>query len=199
MNTAILLSGGIDSVALAYWQKPSSAFTVDYGQLAAEAEIQAASQVCHELSIRHEIIRVDCSMTGGGVLTAQPSAEVAPTKEWWPFRNQLLITLASARMIALGMQNYELVVGSVANDVTYADGTPRFYANIDALVSSQEGGIHVRATAIEMTSVELVRASRIPMPLLAWSHSCHRTNMACGDCQGCWKHLDVFRGLGILI
>ena len=195
MNTALLLSGGIDSVALAYWLRPAAAFTVNYGQLAADAELSAASQVCRELSIRHEIIRADCSQVGGGALTTQASAEIAPTKEWWPFRNQLLITLAGARMIALGMHACELAVGSVANDATYADGTSRFYADMDALMAAQEGGIRVRAPAIELTSVELVRASRIPLSILAWSHSCHRGNMMCGNCQGCWKHLDVFRRL----
>ncbi len=199
MNTALLLSGGIDSVALAYWLRPSTAFTVSYGQLAANAEIQAASQVCRELSIRHEVVRVDCTEVGGGALTKQPSAVVAPTKEWWPFRNQLLITLVGARMIALGAHDWKLAVGSVAGDVTYVDGTAPFYANIDALMSLQEGSIRVCAPAIELTSVELIRASGIPMSLLAWSHSCHRGNMACGNCQGCWKHIEVFRNVGISV
>ena len=38
MNTALLLSGGMDSIALAYWKRPDIALTIDYGQAAADAE-----------------------------------------------------------------------------------------------------------------------------------------------------------------
>ena len=30
MSAALLLSGGMDSIALAYWRKPSIAITIDY-------------------------------------------------------------------------------------------------------------------------------------------------------------------------
>ncbi len=31
-KTAILLSGGMDSIALAYWKRPELAITINYGQ-----------------------------------------------------------------------------------------------------------------------------------------------------------------------
>ena len=34
---ALLLSGGMDSIALAFWKRPEIAITIDYGQRAAEA------------------------------------------------------------------------------------------------------------------------------------------------------------------
>lgn len=49
---AILLSGGMDSIALAYWLRPEVAITLDYGQKAAEAEIAAAARVAQLLRIR---------------------------------------------------------------------------------------------------------------------------------------------------
>ncbi|HFU2422962.1 TPA: 7-cyano-7-deazaguanine synthase, partial [Klebsiella variicola] len=36
----------MDSVCIAWWKKPEVAFTVDYGQKAANAEVQAAEQIC---------------------------------------------------------------------------------------------------------------------------------------------------------
>jgi len=36
---AILLSGGLDSIALAYWLRPQIAVTIDYGQRPARAVI----------------------------------------------------------------------------------------------------------------------------------------------------------------
>ncbi|WP_157463940.1 7-cyano-7-deazaguanine synthase [Deinococcus pimensis] len=65
MTTALLLSGGMDSVAIAFWRRPTHAFTVDYGQLAAQGEIDAAASVCGTLGITHHVLRVPgrCSPT----------------------------------------------------------------------------------------------------------------------------------------
>ena len=183
-------------MALAFWQRPAIAFTVDYGQLSTRAEVRAATQVCRELSLPHEVLRVDCGSLGLGSLSVQPAVALSPTPEWWPFRNQLLITLAGMRMIALGLE--ELFVGSVASDAQHADGTDAFYSAVDTLAALQEGHLRVRAPALALTSVELVRVSGVPLPVLAWAHSCHRADTACGRCRGCLKHLEVFRAVGLL-
>ncbi|WP_440506100.1 7-cyano-7-deazaguanine synthase [Serratia nevei] len=64
MKTALLLSGGMDSIAIAWWKRPDIALTLDYGQYAAEAEIRAASVTCKSLGIDHHIIRIDCRSLG---------------------------------------------------------------------------------------------------------------------------------------
>lgn len=60
MKTALLLSGGMDSIAIAWWKRPDIALTLDYGQQAANAEIKAATATCEALGIEHHIIRIDC-------------------------------------------------------------------------------------------------------------------------------------------
>jgi 7-cyano-7-deazaguanine synthase len=185
----ILLSGGMDSIALAYWQRPEVAFTVAYGQAAADAEIAAAGQVVSLLGMRHEIIAIDCSSLGSGHMAGTDALELAPAPEWWPFRNQLLLTLAGMRAVAIGVT--ELMVGSVASDGVHADGRPAFYDSIDGVMRMQEGAIRVTAPAIDMTTAELVRISGIPRSILAWAHSCHVGNLACGTCRGCVKHYEV--------
>jgi 7-cyano-7-deazaguanine synthase len=194
MRTAILLSGGMDSVALAYWKRPQVAITVDYGQAAAIAEIQAAAQICAELAIDHQVIRIDCSELGSGDLAKKPALEVAPVSEWWPYRNQLLVTLGAMRGLSLDVRY--LLIGSVRTDSIHADGRVEFYEKIDELVSLQEGRIRIKAPAIEMTSCELVRTSAVPQSILAWAHSCHVCNFACGFCRGCNKHFSTMKGLG---
>jgi 7-cyano-7-deazaguanine synthase len=114
--------------------------------------------------------------------------------EWWPFRNQLLVTLAGMRGVHLGVT--ELLVASVRTDGAHSDGTAAFYEQLDSLMRGQEGGIRVRAPAIGFTSVELVRRSGIPQELLAWSHSCHVASFSCGQCRGCAKHAEVMAELG---
>lgn len=186
MNNAILLSGGMDSIALAYWKRPAIAVTIDYGQLAAKKEIATSRIVADQLDIQHHVIEVDCKSLGSGDLLNQQSLQVSPSTEWWPFRNQLLVTLALMKVIKLGVT--ELMVASVSSDGFHKDGTHGFYELLTALSSYQEGGIVVKAPAIGMTTAELIKTSGIPRDLLLWAHSCHKSNVACGNCRGCLKY-----------
>ncbi|WP_327393875.1 7-cyano-7-deazaguanine synthase [Pseudomonas coronafaciens] len=55
MKSALLLSGGMDSLSVAWWKRPDLAITLNYGQLAANAEIAASRAICQhlELSLIH--------------------------------------------------------------------------------------------------------------------------------------------------
>lgn len=186
---ALLLSGGMDSISVAFWKRPEIAITIDYGQRAAEAEIAAAGQVAKEIGMQHEVITINCRAIGSGDMAGNDALAVAPVPEWWPFRNQLLLTFASARGIVLGVT--ELMTGSVSSDGTHADGRPDFYNALDRVTALQEGGIRISAPALDITTTELVRRSGVPREILAWAHSCHTGNLACGQCRGCVKHYQV--------
>ena len=190
---AVLLSGGVDSIALTFWRRPEYAITIDYGQRAAATELAVAAEVARSLGVRHEILRVDCSTLGSGDMAGTAASAHAPVPEWWPFRNQLLLTLAGMRAVAIGVD--ELMVGSVVSDGSHADGRPEFYAAMDAVMAMQEGAVRVSAPALAMTTVELVRASGAPRDLIAWAHSCHTGPLACGACRGCVKHYEVMKEL----
>jgi len=190
----LLLSGGMDSVSIAWWKRPDVAITVDYGQRPAEAEIAAAGAVCIALGIRHEVVRADCSSLGSGDMAGQPPAAIAPVPEWWPFRNQLVLTLAGIAAVKLGVTH--LMIGALATDGVHADGRPEFVEVMSKVMSLQEGGITVSAPAIGLTAVELVKTSGIPREVLAWAHSCHVANFACGQCRGCVKHYQTWEALG---
>lgn len=192
--TALLLSGGMDSVAIAAWKRPDLAFTVDYGQRAAAAEIAASRQVCLELGITHEVLKADCAGLGAGDMAGTPSLTVAPASDWWPFRNQLLITLVGMRCVAIC--ETEILIGTVAGDQVHADGCAHFFEAMNALLAVQEGALVVSAPAITMTTAELVKASKIAPGVLAWAHSCHVASTACGSCRGCVKHIETTRNLG---
>jgi 7-cyano-7-deazaguanine synthase len=198
MAGAILLSGGTDSTALAYWKRDALtlALTINYGQVCAQAEIDAATEICGEIGLPHEVLSLDCRALGGGSLAGGASLSHAPTPEWWPFRNQFLITVAAMRSVRGGVQ--EILVGTVDGDGRHADGRREFIALMDQLLHMQEGGLRLVAPAQAMTSAELVRASGVPRKTLAWTYSCHRGNIACGQCRGCFKHETVMRELGWL-
>lgn len=181
----LLLSGGLESTAIAAWRRPAATLTIDYGQKPAPGEIRAATAVAQSLELPHHVLTADCSEVGSGLLADVPAAGVAPCEEWWPFRNQLLITLAGAWGLPRGFD--VIVVGSVRTDSQHLDGTEQFFRDADQLTSTQEGGIRVLAPAIALSTEELLQESAIPASLLGWTHSCHRGPAPCGDCPGCAK------------
>lgn len=193
MSTGLLLSGGMDSIAIAFWKKPDFAFTVDYGQLSAAGEIDAARAVSESLSISHEIITVDCRALGSGDLSGKEPIASAPASDWWPFRNQLLLTLVGMRAVSLGIDT--LLFGTVKTDRIHKDGSPEFFENLDSLFSLQEGRLRILVPALDLTTLELVRLSGVPRSLLAWAHSCHTSDFACGGCLGCSKYQSVLEEL----
>lgn len=193
MKTALLLSGGMDSIAIAYWKKPEQAITIDYGQRPFEGELRASVETARLLGIPHEIIIADCKALGSGDLLGKDSLPNAPCPEWWPFRNQLLLTLAGMKAVSRGIE--ELIFGTVSSDQIHADGRRLFFEQINSLFASQEGNVRVSVPAIEMTTQELITASGIPKSILMLAHSCHKENFACGNCRGCFKYLNVLEEL----
>ena len=55
----LLLSGGLDSTALAHMLRPPLCVVVDYGQRCARAETRAATAVCRALDLRLLSVRID--------------------------------------------------------------------------------------------------------------------------------------------
>lgn len=187
----LLFSGGVDSTALAALQRPELALTIDYGQRPAAGEIRAAAHVSSLLGIEHRSITVDASAVGAGVLLDDQSSVAGSAPETWPLRNQLLATIAAA--YALQNDLDEVLLGIVRQDrKRHRDGTPEFVELADRLIAWQEGGIRVRAPGIEQSSAELIVASQLGQDVFAWTHSCHRAPIACGDCPGCWKRAEVW-------
>ena len=187
----LLLSGGVDSTALAALHRPEISLTIDYGQRPAAGEIRAAAQIASLLGIEHRSITVDASAVGAGVLLDDASSIAGSAPETWPMRNQLLVTVAAA--YALRNDLGEVLLGIAREDrYRHRDGTPEFVELADRLTAWQEGGIRVRAPGIEQTPAELVVASQLGLDVFAWTHSCHRASIACGDCPGCWKRAEVW-------
>jgi 7-cyano-7-deazaguanine synthase len=191
---AILLSGGMDSIALAAWLRPNMSITIDYGQRSAAAEIVAAEHVSSLLTISHHVVRIDCSSIGSGDLSGTAPIQGAPASDWWPFRNQLLITLAAMYGIRFGVTR--LLIGTVRSDCFHTDGTEAFVSAITKTLQLQEGQMSIAAPAVTMSSAELIRASGIDLSVLGWAHSCHVGDFACGSCRGCNKHREVMEALG---
>ena len=190
IGTLMLLSGGLDSAAVAALERPTRALFINYGQLPAEAERQAAKAVAQHLHLDLDELDIDLSATGSGLLSGRPQIQGAPTAEWFPFRNQHLVTVAAAHALARSLG--AVLLGLVSEDSDrHADGTPAFLSALNTLVRSQEGGLRVLAPHINSPSHELLARSGIPEEVVQQTHSCHVSNIACEGCPGCLRRGEV--------
>jgi len=157
--------------------------------------VGASAAVCDALSIEHHVIQVDLSALGSGDMAGNCPDVLAPASEWWPFRNQMLISLAAMKAIPISVER--LLIGSLRTDGFHADGRPEFVAAMREVLRLQEGGLTLEAPAIDLTAAELITTSGVPASILAWAHSCHVANEACGMCRGCRKHYETIEELGL--
>ncbi len=192
-QSLLLLSGGLDSLSVLYWKRPSLALTINYGQLAAKAEISAARAQCGLLRINHQVLEIDCGALGLGLMSddcpSPPTQNLSAHPEWWPYRNQLLITMAAATAIKGGLRR--ILIGTVASDKRHRDGTPAFFTRVNALLGCQEGRLSVNAPAIRLSTLGLMRRAKLPVALVGSCYSCHTSNEPCGRCPGCTKQAHV--------
>ena len=200
-DSVLLLSGGMDSTAIAFEHRPSQAIFINYGQRPASAEERSARAVCNALSIDFSALRIDLSSIAAGLLASDSQLDGSPSPEWWPFRNQLLISVAAGWAIghtsALARPgSVQILIGSVKGDGDrHADGTEGFVRSISDLIVLQEGAISVLAPFLERTTEQLIDDSRVPDSILAWTHSCHVADVPCGSCPGCFKRQRVLNSI----
>ena len=192
----LLFSGGVDSTCLALLEKPDLALTIDYGQVCSDGEKRAAIHISSYLDMPHEIVSVPFRHLGRGDLTGISSGnDFSTVPEHWPFRNQMLITVAA---MALARRNpTSLIIGTVATDKIHNDGTNSFLCSMDAVLRAQLSELRLSAPAINMTTTDLVLESGVSDEILRWTFSCHRAPIACGNCRGCMKSLELFSNLNI--
>ena len=185
-GTVLLLSGGLDSAALAALIRPSLTLFVDYGQKPRNAEARAARAVADHLDLPFMFATLPLGDFGGGLMHDDTPMPAAPSPEWWPFRNQFLATAGAA--IAVRHQLSKVALASVRGDGDrHVDGSLSFYEHLDVVMRMQEGGVRVEAPVAHLSTVELLREVDAPRSLIGWTVSCHRANEPCGDCPGCWK------------
>jgi 7-cyano-7-deazaguanine synthase len=187
----LLFSGGIESTCLAWQERPDQLLFIDYGQVSAKGEERACFAIARELDLPLDVVRSDLRGVGSGTLAGKTAAKDGPA-EFWPLRNQLLITLAAMKYFGrIG----EILIGTVRSDAHHADGRAPFRGAMQRLLRTQLD-CELRAPAAKMSSRSLIEASNIPQDLLGWTFSCHTEEWACGTCSGCRKHSEIKSDLG---
>lgn len=189
--TGLLFSGGMDSVALAHHRRPDRLILINYGQIVSSAEIKAARYFANELDLPLTELEADLRCTGAGSLAHADQEQTGHHPEWWPFRNQLLVSIGAAWGVTKGITR--LLIGTVKSDSCFADGTERFLDAMNALLATQEGAMRLEAPAIGIDTSELIRVSAMPTRYLPMCFSCNVSIRPCGTCRSCIKHTEIMR------
>ena len=189
---ALLFSGGVDSTCIAWSERPERLVFVDYGQIPAKGELRACSAIARELELPLRVLTIDLRAIGTGTMAGNGVAITGAPAEFWPFRNQMLITLAAMAFADDSID--ELLVGTVATDRQHPDGRPEFLAAAATLLCVQ-APLTLRAPASGLTTDQLMIQSGAPADLLHWTFSCHTGEWACGRCNGCQKRAEAMATL----
>ena len=149
----LLFSGGIDSTVLASWLRPERLFFVDYGQVSAPGEERAVVSIARDLGLPLDVRRVDLRVFGHGTMTG--GAALNPdAPEFWPYRNQMLITMAA--MAYADRAPLSIVIGTVLGDDVHPDGSAAFREAM-AVVLATQGNTTLEAPGAAATTEQTDR------------------------------------------
>lgn len=188
-NVTVLLSGGIDSsvmLALLLEQKISCfPLFINYGQVTAKRELEAASEICDNYNLKLE--QVDISNVSKFTLN-QLTNPALSNNPYYPNRNLLLIVIGSIRAYE---EKHNGVAIGIINTISFPDCTNEFlnYAN-----KSISGGLGREIALIapfsNLSKHEVVKIGKQLKVPLEKTFSCIASNIACGYCGSC-KDRDV--------
>jgi 7-cyano-7-deazaguanine synthase len=215
MSKAIaLLSGGLDSVTLAY-QLAAQGHTLhllsfDYGQRHKQ-ELGYAAKCAGALSAQHDIIDLSSltPLLAGSALTddiAIPEGHyAAPNMRLTvvPNRNAIMLVIAYAAAVAEGASL--VATGVHAGDhPIYPDCRPEFIEAFDRMERfATDGyaadGLHLYAPFVHMSKAEIVALGAALFVPYADTWSCYKGGDAhCGVCGTCVERREAFKLAGVV-
>jgi 7-cyano-7-deazaguanine synthase len=202
----IVLSGGPDSVTVAYWAKKQDyqiyPITFNYGQIAVK-ETQAAQKIAEKLDTTTKIIDLSALKEIFSNVTSLCNTNIPLTSEFSapiivPFRNAIFLSAAVAYAVAVGADT--IFYGAQGSDEPfYPDCRREFYEAFEKaarLGTCQE--ITVQAPFSGKHKSELFKAgAKLGVPFeLTWS--CYRDSAKhCGKCESCNNRKKAFKEAGI--
>lgn len=205
-KAVIILSGGPDSVTVAYWAKEQgydvSAITFNYGQKA-QIEIKRAREIAEGLGIKHQVVDLsNLSQIYQGV-TSLVDKGLDVSSEFTepiivPFRNGVFMAVTVA--FADGVGANHIYYGAHSSDEPfYPDCRREFYEAFQkAARLGTEREIFISSPYSDIKKSEvLAEAVRLGVPLdMTWS--CYLNGAVhCGVCESCNNRKNAFREAGI--
>ena len=195
--TVVLVSGGLKSTALlSYWTHWSHAadlipLYVNYGQLNAKKEEEAAKSVCKYLELPlPEVLNV--SMLAEQIQGMQRGEEYHSRAS---FRNLLLLSLAANTAAGSGSTHVAIAVGKDHGGKS-SDASLSFLGHAEALFHNLEPPISLLSPLAHLTTPQVVQlGDQVNAPWdLTWS-CLEGGDKHCGRCEACIAREEALRQL----
>ena len=206
MKCAVILSGGPDSVTVAYWAKSRGfdvhAVTFDYGQKA-KIEISRAQEIAEALGATHKVIDLSRLSEIYEGVTSLVDEDIEVTEEFSdpiivPFRNGVFMAVTVAYAVGIGATH--IFYGAHASDEPfYPDCRREFYeAFQEAARLGTETEMVIQSPFSDMPKSGIIRkAVELGVPLdRTWS--CYLNGpVHCGRCESCNNRRNAFAEAGV--
>lgn len=216
MKSIVLLSGGLDSTVnfceALRKTEVSKVLTFDYGQRAAQKEIESAQKICESYHVPHEALQLRwlSKITKTALVDATQELPRLHTSElddlaktnlsaqsvWVPNRNGVFINIAASFAESLGAQT--IVVGFNAEEAaTFPDNSASFVEQInESLNYSTLNHPRVMCYTQDLNKKQIVQLGkelRAPFELM-WS--CYEGGITpCQQCESCKR---FYRAMGLV-
>lgn len=199
----LLSSGGLDSTTLAYWlQSRGIAFEplfIDYGQHCARTELATLKMLLPKSALRRlSIVDVSSVYKGSG------SRLIKETNLWreridkddlyLPYRNILLLSIAAARIQAVGGGDvYTAFINS--NHAVEIDCSSKFFSQLGTLLKAY-GGVRVKMPFRYKSKLQVAKLGIKLRAPIGETFSCQvNSDVPCGACPNCVDRLEALRQL----
>jgi len=206
VKCAVILSGGPDSVTVAYWAKSRGfdvhAVTFDYGQKA-KIEISRAQEIAEALGVTHKVIDLSRLSEIYEGVTSLVDEDIEVTEEFSdpiivPFRNGVFMAVTVAYAVGIGATH--IFYGAHASDEPfYPDCRREFYeAFQEAARLGTETEMVIQSPFSDMPKSGIIRkAVELGVPLdRTWS--CYLNGpVHCGRCESCNNRRNAFAEAGV--
>jgi 7-cyano-7-deazaguanine synthase len=205
-KSVVVLSGGPDSVTVAYWAKDQgydvSGITFKYGQIAT-SEIHYAKKAANNLQIPHLIIDLAALQNIFRGVTSLVDDTIAMTATFSqpiivPFRNGIFLSVAVA--YAVSIHATQIFYGAQRSDASfYPDCRPEFYQSFEkAAQLGTDSPIMIDAPFSDIPKSEIIKlGTQLGVP---YDHtwSCYlNQDVHCGQCESCRNRQNAFRDANI--
>lgn len=207
-NSAIIVSGGMDSITLLYDRKDEIALGIsfDYGSNHNAREIPFAKMHCERLGIKHITINLDFMhqyfksslLDGAEAIPEGHYADDNMKSTVVPFRNGIMLSIAIG--IAESNNLDQVFIANHGGDHTiYPDCRPEFINAIDAAATAGTyNNVKVVAPYTKITKSDIARIGKKLGIDYTETWSCYKGGeVHCGKCGTCVERKEALAEAGI--
>ena len=202
----VVLSGGPDSAAVAYWAKNQgydlSAITFKYGQIATK-ETESAQKIAAKLGASIKVIDLSTLKEVFGKVTSLCNADIPMTSSFSqpiivPFRNAIFLSVAVSYAASIGAN--KIFYGAQGSDEPfYPDCKREFYKAFEKTACLGTGTeMSIEAPFSGRSKSETLRiGTELGVPFeLTWSCYFNRLKH-CGKCESCVNRKRAIKEAGM--